>query len=691
MSDSDKPDLLERIKEDKRRFESKYGKWRKEARENYDMVAGDGRQWSEEDREKLRSEERPCVEFDRLGTIVDAVSGSEINNRQETIYIPRIAGEARREGVGATRTAAAKWARDNCDAEDEESDAFVDVLITGVGCTLTRMDYEGDEEGQILVERKDPMRLGWDAASTKRNFVDRRSCWEECRLSKEEIEERWPDKADELVVSGDLDDEDDDELSVINPQTTYKGDEKSVEKDGLIPVTRYQWYEVDCFYKVADETGRVVVLEPEKFEIWQAMNPEGKSAKVPRRTYYEAWICGNTILEELPCPGGKDFTYHFITGKRDRNRGYWYGLVRPGKDPQRWANKFFSQILHIINTNAKGGVLMETGAVANPKKFEEDWAKSDAVQMVNPGGLGKIQPKQPANIPQSLFQTMEFAISSIRDCTGVNLELLGLVDRQQAGVLEQQRTQAGLTILAPFFASLRLYRKTQGRLLAHFIRSYISDGRLIRVAGQESEQFVQLLKEDVDVDYDVIVDSAPTSRDTKEKTWMAIQPIVQMLQANGVMPPPEILDYMPIPNSLAMKIKQAVMQKMGQPDPKQEAMFRAELDNKNADTEQKESAAAANYMKAQQPGIDALAALFGPQGQQQPQQQQQKPPGDMQSVADAILMGNDQLARMFQQTMQQQGAQQMQNMEMLVAAITAPRVAVRDESGRIAGSQMRLQ
>ena len=196
------------------------------------------------------------------------------------------------------------------------------------------------------------------------------------------------------------------------------------------------------------------------------------------------------------------------------------------------------------------------------------------------------------------------------------------------------------------------------------------------------------MREPIDIDYDVVVDSAPTSRDTKEKTWQAIGPILQMMQAQGIPPPPEVLDYLPIPNSLAQKIKQAVIQKMQTPDPKQEAMFAAELADKRASAEQKESAAAKNYMDAQQPGIEALAALFGPQQEAaQAPQGQPKQGGDMQSIADAILMSNNQLASMFQQGLQQQN----QTMQMLVATLTAPREAVRDESGRIAGSRMRLQ
>jgi hypothetical protein len=626
--DREPPEAVSLIRGREKDAESAQSDWRKEARESYDICAG--RQWDPVDRQKLRDEGRPCVEFNRTGTIIDAVSGSEVNNRQEVTFIPRVLGDAQKTGVANLRTAAAKWVRDNCDAEDEESDSFLDVLISGMGFTQTRMDYEEEEEGKVVIERVDPLEMKWDSGARKRNLSDARWFSRKCKYTREEVEAQWPDKADEIAAMAPDSDDDDATPKLVNPKNSYDGTngESDSDDDDRIEVTHYQDYTVESVYKVLDpQSGQIVELDEERFQVASQVNPGMQYAKTPKRKYREAIICGNVELQPLgPAPCQCGFTFQAITGKRDRNKGSWYGLVRPMKDPQRWANKFFSQILHIINTNAKGGILFETGAVDNPKKLEENWARSDSAIQLKPGGLAKIQPKPIAQVPPSLYQTMEFAISSIRDSSGVNLELLGMVDRQQAGVLEAQRTRAGLTILAPFFDSLRHYRKRQGRVLAYFINEYISDGRLIRVAGPSGEQFIQLMKQPDDIDYDVVVDSAPTARDTKEQAWMALKEILPMFSQQGVQIPIEALDFMPLPESLIAALKKAYAQKLqqGQQNPMQEA----EVWDKRAGAELKEAQAAKNYLDAGATGVNILAQMFGPQpNAPQPPMQQPPPPG----------------------------------------------------------------
>jgi hypothetical protein len=642
-------DVVRLVKDCRAQATSSQGEWRDETRTSYDMVSG--KQWTDEEEATLQEEERIPTTFNFIGTTIDAVSGSEINNRQEVAYIPREIGDVSKDEL---MTAAAQWVRDNCDAEDEESDSFWDVLIGGVAWTETRMDYEQDEEGKCFIERVDPFEMRWDPSARKRNLADAKWVQRERRFTKEDIEALWPEKASDLKAGTDFDEDDDESPHVNHEPDGYSGDSKSGAERGkkLYTVIQHQWYTLECYYKVlSPDSGQIVELSKEKFEALEkaqmaANIPPPESARLHRRVYKQAFVSGETLLEVKDAPCKEDFTFQAITGKRDRNKGTWYGLVRPMKDPQKWANKFYSLLIHILNTNAKGGLMMEEGAVANPRKFEADWSKTNKISKLNPGGLGKVMPKPPPAIPQIIGELMHFSVDSVRGTSGVNLELLGLADREQAGTLENQRTKAGLTILAPFFGSLRHYRKRQGRVLFYFIQNYMSDGRLIRVAGEGLGQFVPLIREPGVLKYDVVVDDAPTSRDTKERTWQALTQLMPLLKGEGIPIPPEVIEYAPLPSALIAKWKpmlEQAHQKAQQGDPMQKAMqeaqiekIRAEVEKGYASADQAQSQAQLNYIKAQvesmapvlqaiQMALQAFVPKPGPGGEQAPQGQTMQP------------------------------------------------------------------
>src|SRR5207249_8968354 len=49
------------------------------------------------------------------------------------------------------------------------------------------------------------------------------------------------------------------------------------------------------------------------------------------------------------------------------------------------ANKWLSQSLHILNSNAKGGVFAERGAFDNDRDAEESYARADRITWLKPG------------------------------------------------------------------------------------------------------------------------------------------------------------------------------------------------------------------------------------------------------------------------------------------------------------------
>src|SRR5262249_41742274 len=153
---------LTRLHRWERMARNHWSEWREEARLCYDFVSG--KQWNADDKAQLLEQMRQPVTFNRIAPMVDVVTGAEILNRQEVRYSPRQMGDVQ---VNELITGASEWARQLADTEDEESDAFADLVICGMAWTETRMDYAEDPEGRIQVDRIDPLEMWSDPMAKK--------------------------------------------------------------------------------------------------------------------------------------------------------------------------------------------------------------------------------------------------------------------------------------------------------------------------------------------------------------------------------------------------------------------------------------------------------------------------------------------------------------------------------------------
>lgn len=552
--------------------------WWDESKIYFDYYAG--RQWTEDDRRILENQMRPVITFNRIAPVVDSLLGMELNNREQVQYYPRTMGDVK---INELYTSAAMWVRQQCEAEDEESDAFMDLAVSGMGWTDTHLVQDENSEGRldIKIDRVDGAEMGWDPNSKKRNLADARFLARFRDIPISEAEAMFPGyEAQELHAAWasnlqtlELND---------NPVKYLFNDESAAKSARLrekVTVVEIQWWEKRDYWKVLDPmTGEITHFDDKKYKIAQkrfdqlskrmfditGQRPQPIQAVRYKRKVYRRAFLGSCILKIAPLPYPHDFTYQCMTGKRDKTKRYWFGLVRAMKDPQEWANKWLSQILHIINANAKGGLMAPKSAFENWRDVEANYSRPDFIAWVkDANSLNAIKQREQVQFPVGFYQLMEFAISSIRDANGFNLELLGLADRDQAASLEYQRRQAGMTVLAQFFNSLRRYRKRQGKAMLYMIQKWLSDGRLIRITSDSGEQEnAPLLMQDNEqtIEYDVVVDEAPASPNQKEQVWSMLLkalPFLSQAQLPGDVWA-EIIRYSPLPDSLAVKIGQAL-------------------------------------------------------------------------------------------------------------------------------------
>lgn len=572
--------------------------WREEARKLYDFAAG--RQWDAEDMEVMKLKQRPMVTFNLVSKFIDAVVGVQINNRQTIRVYPRRNGAAALSDVA---TGALDWARDACDAEFEETDAGGDCLLTGMGWLETFLNDAVNPEGTIDKERRDPLEYLWDPMARKKNLADGRYVIRLRRFSADAWRETFGDSPPSLAFPG----VDDNELATFMKTTDrddYADTQVGMKADarGVGVAADYQWFETEDAYTVSAQFPEGPQSKTFSAKEWKGIEPKLTAAGIPykagektkRRVYFRAWVTGAGIhggVKRLAYQHG--FTHQAITGKRDRNKNLWYGIGRSMVDPQHWVNKFFSSILWQLSVNPKGGLLAESDAFEDENQAKASWADPSQITFVNPGALkeGKVEPKPNSNYPQGMDRLMTFTMDSIPQIVGINAELLGLTNRDQAGVVEAQRKQGALAIIAWFFDAMHRHYRESGRLTLCLIRDNIADERLIRVVGPEGAKYVPLTKQALMDDFDLIVDEAPTSVNMRERVAMVLEKFIPMALSAGISVPPEVLDYMPLPADLIEKWK-AVLNK----DPKQ-----AELEQRGAaaGVAKEETAAQLNAAKAE--------------------------------------------------------------------------------------------
>ena len=615
----DETEVLEEFNSRFRHSRSHYADWREETRTLYDLIAG--RQWDSDDEASLKEQGRPAVVFNLSSKYMDAISGLQVNNRQDIKFLPRELGDAQ---ANELLTSAVSWGRDLTDTCDDETDAFYDSVLTGYGWVQGYLDRDVLADGVPAGQRIDPLEMFPDPAARKRNLTDGRYCIRVKFVDSDEYSEivgKTTGEDDSNIAE--LVSEEDDVLTVIEEPQDYKSPSQAdSSKRARKPVAEYEFWRREKQMVVQAKDFGQTTMELHEWKIYEgllkAAKAQYKAIPVQKKVFYRALIAAGSMAELKRSPYQEGFTFHSITGKRDRNKGTFYGLGRSIVDPQRWVNKFFSTILYSLMTNAKGGLLAEEDAFTDARKAEAEWANPAAITWLRKGALsqGKVQDKAQAKYPEGMDRLMQFSMNAIPQVSGMNAELLGLAERVQAGVVEAQRKQSAMAVLAWAFDAMRRYYRSMGRQMGAYVRDYMSEGTLILIHGESGRQYVPLVKKHLAMVYDVVVDEAPTSVNQKERTWAVLETLIpQMLQA-GMKMPKEILDYSPLPTDLAEKWKKAL-----EPDPQSQQLqagtMKATLDKLIAEVQKLQAGAQLDTAKAQE-----IMAELGKPGEQPGQQAQ---------------------------------------------------------------------
>lgn len=314
------------------------------------------------------------------------------------------------------------------------------------------------------------------------------------------------------------------------------------------------WQQMDQLRQAYD--GEAVAIQNEQLRLDAAV-------EIKKRCYYRAFIgSGNTPLadpEWLPSQSG--FSYQCMTANYDEEKGIFYGLIRALKDPQNYINKTVSLLVEIISSGAKGGLMIEEGAVANMADFQRNFASPWEHVKIAPGGLGKIGPKPGVQLNPQLAELFQMASAAPSQVTAINPAMLGNSGANTpVGTVSQYRKQ-GASAMQCYLDAIRRYHERQCRVMLDLLR--VMPKRLIRrIAGPDAGSWLEFDSDRLAANYDLIVDEAPNSPNMKSEVFQTLQILLPTLSKAG-MPPQiltEFLEFAPLPASLIQRIRQMMAQ-----------------------------------------------------------------------------------------------------------------------------------
>jgi hypothetical protein len=524
------------------------------------------------------SKKRATVKFQKIQPNVDAVSGFMMQNRSVAKYTARMRATPEQSLFSRNMNALYSYHRENSSADQVESEQDTDMLICGYGATETDLSYlvgnsTTSPNGEILKMRLDPLKVGWDPKASGKNIKDAGWAYYFFDYKLSDALDLFDNSKEEDFETVDQDETDDiDRGYTYNPYggvyDKIKADdtvEWSNKEEEMVRVYNHQWFTYERFYKAKnplhDVTNEMDArfmlnrLELIKSEI-KDMSPKNIDAgdmfdfdpmaeeftfdeatkrklteefgnlidPIPftRKAYYTAIFSGEHLFGWFRSISQQGFSIKFKTGSYSAEYNIYIGMVNSMMEPQKYYNKAITEFMFTIASLSKGGVLIERDAVEDISDFEDKYAKTDGVIVVEPGAIagGKIQPKQQAMLPSGLDAVVDISALTIAE-NGVDPAFVGNREGQESGILYKRRIRQVISKMAKYFDAVVLYQKDDARQAVDLIRVWIENnaGQWVRVTGEDgADEFKQISEDMLAGEYDVTTQESAQTPEDKEET-----------------------------------------------------------------------------------------------------------------------------------------------------------------------------
>lgn len=591
-----------------------------------------GQQWDMADMSTLDDQGRPALTINTILPTINTVLAEQTTRRMDITFKPRGRGQ---QEIANVLNKLFEQIADNNKLNWVESQVFSDGLIQDRGWFDVRVDFDDHIQGEIRVVAKDPLDILIDPDAKNYDPKTWNEVFETRWMSLDEIEETYGrKKADQLritVEQGSALGTDSVEYEETRFGDTHTGVEYNQgnttdpeENRALrsVRVIERQYYKLkECLFYVDLVTGDMREIpynwtkkKRESFADQFGLDILTKTIKKVRWTT----TADKVVLHDEWSPYDHFTLVPYFPFWR---RGRPFGMVRNLISPQEQLNKISSQELHIVNTTANSGWIVETGSLSGmtADDLEEHGAETGLVLEFNRGSSvpAKIPPNQ---IPTGLDRIAQKAAFNIKQISGVNDSMLGTDSAEVSGVAIQAKQNRGAMMIQVPLDNLTKTRQYLAEKILNLVQAYYTEERLIQITDENDPlqpskpmRINQITPEGLIIndltlgEYDVVVGTSP-ARDTFEE--MQFAEAIQLRQVGVPIPDDLIVEYSHLARKgdIAQRIR--MMQGTEPPTPEQaqlqqfqaEAAIRStqlEIAKLEAEVQQLQSQAELNMAKAQ--------------------------------------------------------------------------------------------
>jgi hypothetical protein len=457
-----------------------------------------GEQWSKEDIALLKEQRRPAMTINKILSTLGNIFGEQIQNRTEILFRPKngspddTAEALTKIWMHVSQENQLPWVR---------SDVFADGCIRSRGFYDVRLKFTDSMEGEIEISQLnsknvviDPDADAYDPDTWNDVFITKWLSGQDISILYNQEDGEYLSSRDgtSFVYGFDSLERTRDRFGGIMPVAGYfdYADPHNVRRN--IRVLERQYRKLDKQLHFVDiETGdmRPVPKDWDRNRIADLLSKaQGQLSTIKKLVKRIRWCvtADNVTLHDDWSPY-KHLTVvpyfpYFRYGKT-------IGIVENLLGPQEILNKVSSQELHIVNTTANSGWILEAESLVNMtvQELEQKGATTGLVLEFRKGAEPPIK-IQPNSTPTGLDRISYKAEEHIKTISGVSDSMQGFDREDVAAKAIQYKTQRGSVNMTKVLDNLERTDYILARNAIELIQSYYTEPRIVNITHADVTQ-----------------------------------------------------------------------------------------------------------------------------------------------------------------------------------------------------------